>query len=483
MGRPILAILLHTHLPLLRGTGTWPVGEEWLYQAMAESHLRVLITLEELARAGYRGVTVAISPVLAEQWADPAVLRSFLYWLGQAILRAERHTSEYRGEYEEQERALGAFYHRLYSSLAEEAAALVREGGLVAGFASLARDGAVELWSEPLTHPFLPLLTTTPFRRAQVLGGVVHHLLAFGARPRGIWLPECGYTPGVEELLAEAGVEVTCLAGEGRAGQVGGVKALVESRELRELVWSPRGYPSSPAYRDFWMADSYTGLKTRAIGSGYHPPYDPGKALAKVEEDARSFARAVRERAEAWRGPLTLALDTELLGHWWFEGPYFLRHLLPALEEEDVLLLHASEAAECGRGALRAAPSWAEEGLAPWLEGEAGAFWEEVGDLEKGLLQALQSSQGAPAEDLEEACRQIMLAQASDWAFMVTRGRAAEFGRARFRTHARLARDLLSTDPARRSPAREEAARTSRGFPRHPLSHLQAPLERRGVQG
>ena len=56
-----LCLLLHSHMPYVEGFGTWPFGEEWLFEAAASSYVPLFEVLEEAP------VTLTVTPVLADQ--------------------------------------------------------------------------------------------------------------------------------------------------------------------------------------------------------------------------------------------------------------------------------------------------------------------------------------------------------------------------------------------------------------------------------
>ncbi|MGH3326252.1 MAG: hypothetical protein ACRDPT_00350, partial [Streptomycetales bacterium] len=360
-------VVLHTHLPWLAHHGSWPVGEEWLYQAWSSAYLPVVRMLERLADEGRRDlVTLGVTPVLAAQLDDPYCLRQFHTWLGFWQTRAEglagrrephlRDLATY--EFQNATRALDDFETRWRVG----ASPVLRR---------LADSGTVELLGGPATHPFQPLLDKRVARFA-LRTGLDDAVLRFGTRPAGIWAPECGYRPGLESLYAAEGVrhflvDGPTLLAAGRSTaegvQVGDSRVVAFGRDLDVTyrVWSPRrGYPGGPRYRDFHTFDHASGFRpARVTGVRVPPedkaPYDPAAGRAAVEADARDFASVVRERLLGLRaqrkgrpGLVVVAYDTELFGHWWHEGPAWLEAVLRALPEAGVRVTTLRGAADAG---------------------------------------------------------------------------------------------------------------------------------------
>ncbi len=201
----------------------------------------------------------------------------------------------------------------------------------------------------------LPLLPD-PLARLAVASGLDDAAARLGHRPRGVWAPECAVAPGLESVLAAAGVEhlmvdeATLRAGGGstdRAWAWGDVLVLGRDLQLTDRVWSSRsGFPAGADYRDFHHLDHPSGFRTSRVTDPASPlkaPYDPDAAADQARRDAVTFTAAVRERlsgrAAAGEQPLAVvAWDTELFGHWWHEGPQFLAAVLRMLPEAGVRL-------------------------------------------------------------------------------------------------------------------------------------------------
>jgi 1,4-alpha-glucan branching enzyme len=237
-----LAIVLHTHMPYVEGFGTWPFGEEWLWEAIARCYLPLLDALD----AAPGRVTLSVTPVLGDQLEAPGALARCAAFLRD--VRRETHRLDIAAAGSPAETA--ALEHS--AALYERAAQALARGDLAERIAAHAS------WTSAATHPLLPLLATAGGVRLQLATGIAAHRARSGAWGGGLWLPECAHAPWLDELLEQAGVRATCLdltdvLGRGGAAQLrplrspaGPLLAPVD-RALVELVWSPSGYPSRGA--------------------------------------------------------------------------------------------------------------------------------------------------------------------------------------------------------------------------------------------
>jgi 1,4-alpha-glucan branching enzyme len=441
-----LAVVLHSHMPYVEGFGTYPFGEEWLFDAVVRSHLPVL----EVAN----GITVTVTPVLADQLEARGVAE-----------RMRAFVREYRvGSCEADARDVEPALRE--ACLAERdryRAALDRleelDDDLLAIFREPARAGRVELVSSAATHAVLPLLATAEVRALQVDAGLRSHRRRFG-EPAGFWLPECAYEPGIDELLAgfgatwfatdqssrEAGLEALA-----PVRTVAGPVALTIDWEAISWLWSLSGYPSDPAHADFHRK-SLRGARPWSIGGG---AYEPADAEAVARRQAGEFVDAIAARLQRFRaersraGLVVFAVDTELLGHWWWEGPTWLGEVVRLAPAAGVELVTASVAID------RHAAEPRELGRSTWGEGKDLRTWDspQVADLtwasrrlELRLLRAL--GEGLEGARAERAARELLALQASDWAFLERCKQAGDYPYQRASEHgARLLEAIHSAAP------------------------------------
>ena len=451
-----LAIVLHSHMPYVEGFGTYPFGEEWLFDAVARSYLPVL----EQAR----DMTVTVSPVLADQLEAPGVTRRLEAFVGRYRLEAaERDAADAPAELRAAAEAEAGRYRRALDRLSGLG------GDALAAFAEAARERNVALVPTSASHAVLPLVATAAGRRLQIDAGLRSHSRRFGPA-RGFWLPECAYRAGIEPLLGERDLRFFCTDQSGHEPGLAslapviaaeGVVAFTIDWDAVELVWSERGYPSDPAYAEFHRL-SMEGTRLWAVSGS---AYDPATAGARAGEHAHGFVDWIAKRLERFRserghqGLVTFAIDTELLGHWWSEGPQWLASVLEIADERGVRLVTLPEALE------RHEPEERPLRESTWGEGKDLRTWDSpsVGDmawaprrLELRLIEEVASGSLQPGV-AERAARELLALQASDWAFLDRRGQAGDYPYQRSTSHARALLEAIhsrrAVDPRMRNLA------------------------------
>ena len=442
-----LAIVLHSHMPYVEGFGTYPFGEEWLFDAFARSHLPVLEVAERL--------TMTVSPVLADQLEADGVGERMLRFLRRhRIDAADRDVADAGAVLRPAARAEADHYTRAARRLRK------LRGNPLRAFQLPYEKGRIALMASAATHAVLPKLATRAGRRLQLDAGRRSHERRFG-EAEGFWLPECAYVRGLEGLLAEQGIRYTCLD---QSAHEGGTAALAPIRlpggpigftidwPTVRLVWSDEGYPSDPAYLEYHRL-SVNGVRLWSIGG---TPYDPARAAKRAAEHAASFLAAVRDRLERHRsehgrrGICVFAIDTELLGHWWAEGPIWLRQVIKGAELDGVQLLTLPQALRVHEPEGRLARE------ASWGEGKSLETWDSpaVADLvwatrrsELALLRGLTSRTMGQSAALR-AARELLALQSSDWAFMDHRGQAGDYPYVRATAHAEALLEAIDSADA-----------------------------------
>jgi len=481
-----LALVLHAHLPYVRHQEHEEFLEEnWLFEAITETYIPVFLVLERLLEDGvdFR-LTFSLTPTLASMLQDPLLQRRYLKKLDKTIQLAEKETVRTRDL--PQFHPLAQMYLELFIRV-RDAFVNRYEKNLVRGFQRLQDAGKVEVIASAATHGYLPLLSVNEAAvRAQIGVGVRHYEQIFGRKPKGFWLPECGYYPGVDRLLAERGIRYTILETHGitradhrpRYGVFApiltpsGVAAFGRDPDSSRQVWSSAvGYPGDYDYREFYRDIGYdldlsyvapfihpdgirtdTGIKYyRITGNGEHKePYVPEWAERKAAAHAGHFLseriKQVREAAPGMdRPPLIVApYDAELFGHWWFEGPRWLDYLIRqiAFDQQSIRLTTLSEYLDRWPDNQVATPSmssWGQNGFNEvWLNGENDWIYRHLhmgADVMQDLVAAHPNASGVTARALNQAGRELLLAQASDWTFMIHAGNMQEYATARTKNH------------------------------------------------
>ena len=438
-----LAIVLHAHMPYVEGFGTYPFGEEWLFDAVTRSHLPVL------ERA--RDLTVSVTPVLADQLEDRDVvtrLREFL--VRHRIEAAEVDLKTVDSAHASAARAERDRYLSALQSLD------AFEGNLLDAFRQARDERGVELLASSATHAVLPLLATDRGVELQVSTGIASHDRRFGW-DGGFWLPECAFSPGLEGVLSRHGVSHFCIdqsRWEGDGESLAPVRtgadqiAFTIDWEAVSWLWDLSGYPSWTGYADF-HAQSMNGMKIFAIDGS---PRDPEAGLVRAREQAGEFLGAVVERLGQWSsrngtpGLMVFACDMELLGHWWTEGPFWLEAVLAGAADhgiELVTLAGASEVVET-RSVELMPSTWGEaKDFRTWDSPAQGDLATGARRLELAICQA--AAMGVERDRIERASRELLAVQASDWAFLDHTGQAGDYPFDRATSHARAAFEAIDS--------------------------------------
>jgi len=443
-----LAIVLHSHMPYVEGFGTYPFGEEWLFDGVIRSHLPVLDVARDL--------TLTVTPVLADQLEAPGVperLRRFL--LDHRIAAAGRDVESADPEY----RGAATAEHERYLSALDLLEAC--DGEPLGAFQSAVGEGRVELIASSATHAVLPLLATDRGIDLQVETGLASHARRFGSSP-GFWLPECAYEPGLEARLAHNNVEYFCTdqsryeTGDEALVPVSteaGPTAFTIDWTAVSWLWNMSGYPSWPGYLDFHRL-SMNGVRIFRIDGG---PYDREAARSRAREQAGEFLDAAAARLSGYRertgdrGLIVFACDTELLGHWWSEGPDWLDVVLDGAAARGIRLTTLGDAAdriEAGEMPSRRA----DLRESTWGESKDFRTWDSpaIADMANGARRLELAVSRAVAAGLERpraerAVRELLAVQASDWAFLDNRRQAGDYAFERAVAHAESALEALDS--------------------------------------
>lgn len=481
-----LALLLHAHLPFVRHPEHDEFHEEdWLFEAIVETYLPLLRVFRKLAsdRVPVQ-VTLTLTPSLCAMLRDPLLQSRAERYLDRGVEISRLEIERTAGEPPLNE--LARFYHERFASARDFYLHTLRRD-IVGAFAELQRDGVVEIITCAATHGFLPLMADFPeAMRAQVMIGRDYHRECFGVDPAGIWLPECGYVPGVEAILQDANLRWFVvdahgiMYGEPRPRFAifspcytpAGPAAFGRDRESSRQVWSARdGYPGDPAYRDFYRDIGkdlpedylarvfpevghrrYTGIKYHRItGSEHKEYYRRDWAMGAVDAHAGHFVKSRADQLAHLRGmlpvePIVLSpFDAELFGHWWFEGPEFLDQVLrrSALDQTAFRLTTPTQYL-ARHPTLQvispAASSWGNKGYSEvWLDPSNSWIYPHLHEAARRMTACARQHAGTHDKDtgrlLRQMARELLLAQSSDWAFLMKTGTAREYAEKRTKDH------------------------------------------------
>src|SRR4030095_1615 len=291
------SLILHAHLPFVRHP-EYPefLEEDWLYEAITEVYLPLIFIFQSLVESGVQPrLAMNVSPPLCEMLSDPLLQTRYTRHLENLLELADKEVHRTANEAMEFYGVAKMDAENLRASLGLWNDRYKRD--LVGAFRELQNEGAIEIITCGATHAFLPLISTAEARRAQINVAVANYKKHFGRRPRGIWLPECAYEPGIENLLADAGIEYfisdthAILYGEPRPRYgvyapvrcPNGVAVFARDLETSQQVWSSLvGYPGDAVYREFYrdlgwdapldylLPHLHAGGERRHLGLKYH---------------------------------------------------------------------------------------------------------------------------------------------------------------------------------------------------------------------
>lgn len=458
--------LLHAHLPFVRHLDASRLEHEWLFEALRESYIPLLMVLETARLSG--PVTLSVSPTLIAMLEDELLMERFRAYLDRmaAWQAAEVGRIGTDARFGPALRAHGEGLQRVADWYR------AHRGDMLAVLRDLYRTGTIDLWTTAATHAFLPYAAPRAIQ-AEIDVGLNVFRAAFGASPGGFWLPECGWRPGLDAWLRAAGVRHTVLdlAEPDPLRPIATSRGLVafgRDRRLSRRIWDAHGgYPAASVYRDFYRDIGYelsdadvepylvpygvrrmTGFKYWRITAAAAPaePYDPVQAAGQAARDANDFASQVRARLRAggdgsW---ITLPFDAELFGHWWHEGPDFLARLLPLLPLGAAGQVQASEKLSVHDPL---ASSWGRRRSGEvWCNPQNEWVYPLYARAEEALAETARTSppRGPSARALTQAAREFLLAIASDFAFMLDGGDTAAYAQERLFTHLDRCSRLLA---------------------------------------
>lgn len=519
-------LVLHSHMPYVSGHGKEPHGTDWLHEAAAESYIPILNILNQLVEEGISPkLSLGISPVLAEQLADPSFKEEFIKYLEEKIDSAIDDRSHFLTYHHAQLANLAKFWQEFYDKTLEDFQ-VKYNADLVGAFKKLQDDGHIEIITCAATHGYFPLLSQDTSLQAQTKMAVRSYTRLFGRAPRGMWLPECAYRPrytwtppvsskagrrpylrkGTEEFLAENGIQYFMIDAHllkgGKAigvylqrfealrklwgafssqyqtlpedeektphqayrvssngNTTNPVAVLTRDPETAAQVWSgEHGYPGDGNYLDFHKKHfpgrhRYWRVTSSKADLADKLEYDPKSAAVRIPENAAHFVKLVQDRLKiefqktGKPGILCAPFDTELFGHWWFEGPQFLYHVLKGIaetsEESGVKLATGSEFLDSVKPEKTIAipeGSWGEGGFHYiWLNEWTQWTWKHIYDAEVELQELIEEYGNNPdtriQEVLKQCARELLLLQESDWQFLISTWSARDYAEMRLIQH------------------------------------------------
>jgi 1,4-alpha-glucan branching enzyme len=479
-----LALILHAHLPYVRHPEHEQFLEEnWLFEAITETYIPLIQVMDGWLDDGMdTRLTLTLSPTLCSMLLDPLLQERYEQRLNRLIELADRELL--RTHWEPSFHRLSSMYHSRFIAIRDTYYSYGKN--LVGAFRKFQEQGKLEIITTAATHALLPLLASHPASmRAQILVARDHYRSCFGCDPKGIWLPECAYVDGVERILQEANIRWFIVDTHGllhsqprpRYGVFApiftpnGIAAFGRDLESARQVWSrDQGYPGDWIYRDFYRDvgfdldfdyvrpylpspdhRGFTGLKYHRItGPGFKEPYDRDAALGRAAEHAQHFLDSrinqIRHLAHVMGRPPVLIspYDAELFGHWWYEGVEFLNFFMRKAhyDQQCFKLTTPNEYLRyfpTQQVVTPSASSWGEEGYwRVWLNETNEWIYPHLHvaqDRMSALAKKFSNATGLNERAVKQAARELLLAQSSDWPFILRTGTSPDYARKRVKDH------------------------------------------------
>ena len=514
MYKGYLCIILHAHLPYIRHPEyDYFLEENWLYEAITETYIPLLDVFEKLINEGvdFR-ITLSLSPSLVEMFNDYLLRERYKRYVERLIELSEKEGHRTKGDihFEPIVKMYNQRFRRI-KYLFED----VYKRDLTSAFKALQDTGRIEIITSTATHAFLPNLLIYPQAvRAQIKIAKEHFKKNFNRSPKGIWLPECGYAPGIDRYLKEEGIKFFFLDTHGviygrPLPQYGvyapvfcpsGVIAFGRDVETSRQVWSStEGYPGDTHYRDFYRdigfdldceyikpyinpdgMRTYTGLKYYRITgrADNKKPYDIAQAKKKAAEHASNFifnrglqvdflSDTLRLNSINFFPVIVATYDAELFGHWWFEGIDWLDFILRETQKKNVnfktitpseyIKLFPSQY-ECLQTCQPSMSSWGHRGYNEvWLNSSNNYIYRHLHKMTNRMIylaDRFPEANGITRRALNQAARELLLSQHSDWAFMMNAGNATEYAKKRFTEHTARFNSLYKSIISKNIPKR-----------------------------
>ncbi len=477
---------LHAHLPFVRHPD-YPdfLEEDWLYEAITETYIPLLSVFENFVYDNIDfALTMTITPSLANMLADPLLQSRYYAKLNKLIELSEKEVLRTLNLPQYHQAAL------MYEQKFKNCKYIWEKyhGNILNGFKKLQDEGKIEIITCCATHGFLPLMTNETAQRAQIKIAVKDYEKHFGRSPKGIWLAECAYTYGVEKFLKEEGIRFFFMESHGilyatprpKYGVFApvycpnGVAAFSRDMETAHQVWSAdSGYPGDPDYREFYRDLAYDldydyirpylhsdGVR-RNIGVKYcritgkvplneKQPYNPQWADNKARMHAENFVFNRTKQIEYLNGlmhkePLVVSMyDAELFGHWWFEGPNFINYIFRTIHNtkscfKPITPIQYLDMFPTNQVCQPSASSWGDKGyFEVWLNPKNDWIYKHLHKAADRMVEIAsenRNAQGIKQRALNQAARELVLAQSSDWAFIMTTGTMVEYAEKRTKEH------------------------------------------------
>jgi len=486
MSKGYLGFVLHAHLPFVRHPEYESfLEEDWLYEAISETYLPMLRMFNRLITDEIKfKLTFSISPTLSAMLSDKLLMERYISYVNNRIELGVKELERNRDNPELKK--VVEMYLSIFRENLEDFTTLYRKN-ILWGFRNLEKEGILEIITTASTHAFLPVFEEYPQAlEAQIQNAVISHGRNFGTKPKGFWLPECGYFPGLEHYLKANNIDYFFVAAHGillsDENPKNGVYAPLQlpnetfsfgrDFSISEAVWSAdSGYPGDPDYREFYRDIGHdlpldyirpyihepdvrvnTGYKYYAVtgDTDQKKLYNSDLAKAKIEEHSDDFINKligqidkVEDRMD--RVPyIVTPYDAELFGHWWFEGISWMESVIRKVSKNQDRLEMITpgrylEIYPKSQPGVPSFSSWGNKGYSEvWVDGKNDWIYRHIHkaiDRMSELVSRYPDENGLKLRVLNQAAREVLLSMASDWPFIMKTGTTVPYAVKRIREH------------------------------------------------
>lgn len=482
-----VSFILHAHLPFVHHPESNDyLEEQWLFEAISETYLPLLTNFNQLVEQGVSfRITMSMTPPLLEMLANPLLQKKYIHYLKQHIELAKKEIQ--RTKQNDKLNELAHYYFTRYSHdlhIFQD----VYSCNIIEGFKKLQDLGVLEIITCGATHGYFPILYVNEKAvKAQIAIGVETYKKYFGRQPKGIWLPECGYIPEADPYLKEFGIEYIITESHGilyanptplygtyaPIVSPNGVIAFGRDAESSRQVWSSiNGYPGDYNYREFYRDIGYeadydyikpyiahdgvrvnTGIKYYRITGKteqkdyYHLQWAQDSIYKQAGHFFDSRQKQISQIAPFMDVPpiITCPYDAELYGHWWYEGPDWLSVLFKKIyyDQCDFALITPSEYLEKYPEMQECTPcrsSWGANGYSEvWLNPSNDYVHKHLHVAADRMVELAHlfpnEKKNVKRRALNQCARELLLAQSSDWLFIITNGTMVDYAKKRIKDH------------------------------------------------
>ena len=483
-----VSFVLHAHLPFVHHPESKDyLEEQWLFEAISETYIPLLQRFQKLVddKVDFR-FTMSLTPPLLNMLDNKLLQDRYIEYL-------EKHIELSRKEIERTKDAprINKLAHYYFDRYSNDLKFFKDEYNcnLITAFKKFNDLGFLEIIGCGATHGYFPILYLNEKTvRAQIALGVQTYNKYFDKPIKGFWLPECGYVPEADKYLKEFGIKYVLVETHGVLYanpsplygtyapiiSENGIIAFGRDQESSRQVWSSvSGYPGDVNYREFYKDIGYeapyeyikpyiaangvrvsTGIKYHRItGKDMNKDiYNLEWAMDSINNNAGHFfdsrEKQIIELSKVTKNPpiIMCPYDAELYGHWWYEGPDFLYTLAKKIfyDKCDFKLITPSEYIEKYPEMQIANPcrsSWGAKGYSyVWLNPSNDYIHRHLhkaGDRMCDLAEMYpnEAKDSIKRRILNQCARELVLAQSSDWLFIITHGTMVDYAKKRVKDH------------------------------------------------